>query len=418
LACLHRSGGEIDPSSGQTPDAFSSSGVTSDATIFRSGTKSAKFDSTAGNAAPFLSLPKQTGTMLLDAVSASGTSFIRVYKRYTNLPTAASARVLDIGNRGAFGVYANLTSGGKLQLFNAVTGTQIGSDSAATITTGTFYRIEMKVTLNAITQVTDVELRLDGVTVASATGQTIAGGTTVSVGWASAPGANCVCHGDDFAVNDSTGAVNNTWVGDSKIVYLRPDSDSAVGTGWINSGGTGVNLFNSVDNTPPTGIADTTANDTHQVRNATSNANSSYDAALTSYAAAGISAGDIINAVIPFCVTGAPVTTGAKQGTFGISSNPTIANVALSASGTAGAFWAGSAAGAYPVGWKWTVCTITENPTVTLGTSPVARITQVTSSTRIAMCCAMGMYVEYTPSAPKSLAAKSRNSYAGHSALV
>jgi hypothetical protein len=36
-------------------------------------------------------------------------------------------------------------------------------------------------------------------------------------------------------------------------------------------------------------------------------------------------------------------------------------------------------------------------PSVTLGTAPVMRITQVTASTRIAVVCAMFIYVDYTP---------------------
>ncbi len=118
---------------------------------------------------------------------------------------------------------------------------------------------------------------------------------------------------------------------------------------------------------------------------------------MTTYTAAGIKATDIVNVVVPVVSTGAPVTTSAKQGTVGVVSNPTIANVALSSTGTAGAFWQGNAAGAWPTGWKWSVGTAAYSPAVTLGTAPVMRLTQVTSSTRIALADAMGIYVDYTP---------------------
>jgi hypothetical protein len=42
---------------------------------------------------------------------------------------------------------------------------------------------------------------------------------------------------------------------------------------------------------------------------------------------------------------------------------------------------------------------MTETPTVTLGTAPVMQITQVTASTRVAIVCFVGMYVDYTPAA-------------------
>jgi hypothetical protein len=143
--------------------------------------------------------------------------------------------------------------------------------------------------------------------------------------------------------------------------------------------------------------------DSTQIRNATSNANVNYDATMTTYTAAGVGSSDTVNVVLPMVATGAPVSTSAKAGTVGVASNPTIANVNLGTGGTAGAFWSGVAIGTYPTGNKWSFGTTTYAPTVTVGTAPVMRVTQVTSSTRIAIVSEMGIYVDYTPATPHSL---------------
>jgi hypothetical protein len=347
----------------------------------------------AGNAAGF-----QT---ILGTLAVSTTYFLRAYFAPSSALPSAAASVL--GCTGTTGVSARLTPGGKLQLWNNEgTPAQIGSDSAATLATLTYYRIELKIVVNGSTQIASGELQLDGVSVATFSGLTLSVASGLSVGWLTAPGANITCRIDDVALNNSAGAVNNSWPGAGKVVLLKATGDSAVGTGWV-LGGNGAEAGSGWDNlinTPPQSLADSTGGGTQdsvQIRNATAAANSNFDVTLTTYTAAGVGASDIVNALVPWVCTAATSSTSAKQGTVGIVSNPTIANVALAATGTSGAFWQGNVASTYPAGWKWSPGTITEAPTVTLGTAPVARITQVTSSTRLAMVCFLGMYVDYTP---------------------
>ncbi len=320
---------------------------------------------------------------------------------FSALP-GSSVSIMSFGTLAA-GLFARLTAAGKVQLFNGATSTQIGSDSAATVSAGTdtYYRVEMKVVYNGSTQISDVELQLDGVSVASTSGLAIAS-LAIKIGWGlTAPGANTIVYLDDVAFNNNAGANNNTWPGDGAVVLLLPTADSAVGTGWVlgNNTAEGGNGWNSVNNTPPVGIADLggAGADTGQIRNATAAANSNFDATMTTYTAAGVTAGSTVNAIHPWVITAAPVTTSSKQGTVGVVSNPAITNIALSATGTAGAFWQGAAGGTFITGWKGSPGTITEAPSVTLGTAPVMRVTQVTSSTRIAVVCFMGIYVDYTP---------------------
>lgn len=407
MARVVTTGAEVDGVNNITPDRtglYGSSGSLSrDTTTFRSGVASFKFDSLGTNGAIGVKPARWTTGASTDSLNpiASSTYYCRVYMCFGTTP-GGTVRVIDCGSTATTnGVGVRITAAGKVQFFNNVAGTQIGSDSAATIAFdgATWYRFEIQITTNATPQITSCELRLDGTTVASTSGLTVAAGTVFAFGWIAAPGANQVCYADDVAVNDSTGANNNTWPGDGKVVLLKPISDSAVGSGWTDDAASGTNIWDAVANTPPQGIADTTGSTgLHQIRNASSNS-ASYDANLTSYTTAGVGASDTVNVVEPFVVVGSPVATGGKSGSFGIPSNPTIANRAFTGgTSTSTFFWNGSAAGTYLSGWRYEVGTITETPTVTLGTSPVARLT-ITGGTasRIAMSCFMGMYVDYTP---------------------
>ncbi len=330
---------------------------------------------------------------------ASGTTqFIRGYINVDAFPTN-TVTVMQF-----FGLLAaKMTSGGVLQFWN-LTGTpaQIGSNSSA-LSTGTWYRVELSC-LIAAGAADAGELRLDGTTVASTSGislsDTVSG--EMEIGWFQDTGSTTNMFIDDVALNDSTGGSQNTWPGAGNLVLLLPTADSAAGTGWVlgANGAEGGAGWDSVNNTPPQGVADLAAGaDPKQIRNATAAANSNFDTTMQSYTAAGVPSGATVNVVDPLTLTGAPVVTSSKQGTVGVVSNPAITNIALAAGGVSGAFWSGAAATTYPsaVGWKWSHSTITYAPSVTLGTAPVMRVTQVTSSTRIAMVCFMGIYVDYTP---------------------
>jgi hypothetical protein len=327
----------------------------------------------------------------------SRTYFYRVYVQWTTLPTADS-NIFTMATAGGAAVICRarfILSGTNLILVDA-SNVQIGTGSF-TVTTGVWYRVEMSC-LTAAGSVDTAALLVDGTTIQSSSSLALSDSAPGKVLFS--PGTSATAYADDIALNDSTGGSQNTWPGDGKVVLLLPISNNAVGTGWTLGTGTAIssNGFGSVGNTPPQGVADlAVGSDPKQIRNASANANVNYDANLTTYTTAGIVASDTINVLDPIVVTAAPVTTSSKQGTVGVSANPVIANIALSATGTSGAFWAGATAAAYPTGWKASHGTATYAPSVTLGSSPVMRITQVTSSTRIAMVCFMGMYVDYTP---------------------
>jgi len=365
----------------------------------RSGSRLFKFDSGAGSA--------QSISTLISPILAR-TYWLRFYVYYIGAPSSFDVRL------GGFLLTMNIyaKTDGTLVARNVASPTVDIGSTTAVLTANTWYRIELMQIIRSGSADDDWEFRLDGVTISSQTGATIA--TSAPAGWtlgvlgisginSGNPPASYVTYMDDVAINDDQGASQNTWPGAGSVVLLVPTADSARGTGWVNDANAASNFFDATDNTPPVGIADTTSSTgLHQIRNGTNNANSSYDATMTTYTAAGIAAGATINVVDPIVATAAPVSTSAKQGTVGVVSNPAITNVALGADGTSGAFWSGVAGGTYPTGWKISHGTTTYAPSVTLGTAPVMRITQVTGSTRIAVVCFMGIYVDYTPAAATS----------------
>jgi hypothetical protein len=268
-----------------------------------------------------------------------------------------------------------------------IPGSTIGSEVSIP-SAGTWHSLELAWTIN--TGATDyVEAWLNGVSFASSTTENLtdSGLSGVYCGLGGA-GSGQIGYFDDWAINDSTGA-NENGRPSGKMVLLVPISDNSVGTGWtLGSGGT-TSLFDAVNDIPPAGVAD--PGTTSQIRNAASNLNA-YAANLTTYSTAGITAADTVNLVKMWCITAAPVTTSAKSGSLTLS-NPTLAKT------TFGTFYSGVNAGTYAIGWAFKSSAIQYAPSVTVGSSPVMTVTQDTSSTRIAMCCFMGLYVDYTPAA-------------------
>lgn len=376
--------------SATAPDGAAAQGVL-ETTIVRSGSASLKCLGVSGG---------QSSFTFPTAVTLGNDCFLRsyIYVPTGGLPSS-KAGILDILASTVHFTLA-LETDGTLTLWTNLT-TQQGSASPV-IAFDTWQMVDLRVR-TATGALDQIEGRLGGDSFASASGLNISDNTltscAVGIACGFSPGDGTIYH-DDVAANDSSGSAQTSWPGNEKIVLLRPAADSAVGTGWTlgNTTATGGNAWQRLDDAPPNSATDLTAGaDTNQIRNATSNANVNYDGTMTTYSAAGIAAVDTVNVIVPIIATGAPVTTNAKAGTVGVASNPAIANISLGPGGTSGAFWSGATMGAYPTGNKWSYGTTTYAPSVTVGTAPVMRVTQVTSSTRIAIVTEMGMYVSYTP---------------------
>jgi len=362
--------------------------LTYDTGTVRTGTRSWKFDSTGSNVfiERYVSF---IGSANRDFFSCI---FVRI-PAATGLP---GSNVRIFGYRTGTGTVlcsAQLTTGGKLRLLDQA-GTQIGSDSAATLTTETWYRVELKVNIG--TGAVDVaELRLDGTMVASTTtgnfGDTVA--SRVYFGWFDAPGASEVIFMDDFALNDGLGSVNNTWVGEHKVLLLLPISDSARDAGWVAGAGGTTNLSEAVNNIPPAGLDSAAATDTSQVENAVSTVTEEYDANMTDYTTAGVGDSEVVTAAYALIEGGNSATTGTDTMGVSVESNPVIAEVTPSIDVNDGT---------YPTGWIRGTTAVVENPSVTKGTSPVMSLRKNVATTRVNTCCFMGMYIDVVSVNPET----------------
>jgi hypothetical protein len=360
--------------------------LTLDTAVKRTGTSSFKFDASAANYLVFT-----FSGVALRTYYFCGHFYIPAA---SGLP-GANANILQLaGSGGGSIISAWLTTGGKIQARYANTDTQLGSDSAATITTDTWYRIEASYNVNTAAGADDaLELRLDGTTVASGT---VAASTSapglVQFGWRGDPGTSEVIHWDDLALNDDQGSVNNTWIGDQKVYVLLPTADSARAN-WTDGAGGTTTLWEAVNNIPPTGVATASSGATNQVENPTSGT-ASYDATMTTYTAAGVVASDTITALYTVIEAGSSSTTGSDTMTHELVSNPAVAALGTNS--------VDIVAGTYPASWNRGQGTITENPSVVLGTAPVMRITKTAAVTRIHTVCFMGIMVAVLPNQPKS----------------
>jgi hypothetical protein len=358
-----------------------------DTSIKRSGLAAYKCSSGAGNTNSYTQIPFSVGW------AANTTFYYRCYAYFAQLPAAGSDYRVVL-----FGVFsARLDSAGKLKLYRDDNGTQQGSNSAATIVTGQWYRIEIKVIIGSSAGInTDGELRLDGVTVATVSGLSTNGQSCIWGMFDAGAGANKDWYFDDVAVNDSNGAVNNTWCGDGKVILMVPTSDNQVGV-WTAGAGAVTSLFAAVDNTPPVGVVVGSATNTSQIKSSATGSQTTaqeYRGDCGSYTAAGIASGDTINALVLHVCHGEEVSTGTKTGSANGRSNPVFTGPSITYGNDAGAI------ATYPATWAWIAGSYVNGPSVTLGNPLILSVSRTDAGTRLGDVCFLGVLVEYTPGIP------------------
>lgn len=366
--------------------------------------------SNAGNGNFFATLHNQiisnTNLATGGTFGVSGTTyFCRAYMRAVT-PVTTATEVLRYNATGTR-LAVKLAPDNTLQLWETISNVQIGSSSPPISVDGTtWYRLELSAILSG-TNLIGGTFRLNGSPIAVASGLT---GTGAAWNWQfgafTAPGANVVIDFDDIAVNTGdAGAGQTGFPGEGKIVLLSPISDNARGANWVAGAGATTNLFDALDNHPPTGLVLASATNTSQIKNVTSDTTGNYDANMTSYATAGITPFDVIMVVHPLWVVGGSSVTSVSHAML-LVSNP-AAN-----GGVASTLAAAAAAGTYPTGWipgcglGGQIVHQNGAPGITLGTSPVMRGGKRTASTSAAMFAFMGVYVDYVPAAvpPRGLA--------------
>ncbi len=282
-------------------------------------------------------------------------------------------------------------------------GTIIGTSAALAV--DTWYRVEASIGVPASGN-GQVALLLDGAVVAfslSADVGTDLTPATHRVGHQTAAETNTTIYIDDLAINDANGSDNNNFPGPGNVTLLKPTGDNATGTGWEGPQTTGsdtTNLYDNVDNVPPTGVAhsDVDANAGKYIFNAANlGAASEYRASCQSMSDAGIPSGSVVTLSQAYMRASCDSTTGTNNMELqGItpSDGAVTANVETTA-----------VAGTEPTGWKSFRTAYTNAPSLTYTTNPVVEATKIlTGSTRAHMVDQMGLLIEWRPPVERSAA--------------
>lgn len=341
--------------------------------------------------------PKRTGFASLNTVNPGTTGqaqfsfnsgdtldttfYIRVYLYIATLGSGGINNLLSISADTAGGTTittCSVNSAGQISLtaWNGSTMAPVGSSPTAsnTLVAGQWYRIETSIKVTSSGNDT-VEMLVDGVQKIFSNTLTI-GNTTA---WApnrvafGNPGTGTNCYWDDFQINDSTGSVNNTYPGDGQILTIQPTSDVNRGS-WTGGAGGTTNLFDALDNRPPTGVLAGTDTNTSQIQSLVT---STAVFGFPSYASLGIGPS---NTIAGIQVIGEAGTSGSGGVTAGVEVTSNPAGPAIVQSSMVGTLQA------FPTNWNRIVGTMQENPTVDRYSPIEATISCVRTSNEAHAC--------------------------------
>jgi hypothetical protein len=181
--------------------------------------------------------------------------YLRAYVNFATLPSAEN-KILGFRASGGFGVpqtNISIDNTGALRLYNNTT-TQIGSASSP-LSTGQWYRIELKIDKTPAGGSQIVEAKIDGVVFATASNLTVNQAQSIVIGGNLNSEAQTTGNWffDDIAVNDSTTSNQNTYPGPGHIIHLKPNAAGDVNGFLVQVGGTAgsSNNFTRVNEVTP-----------------------------------------------------------------------------------------------------------------------------------------------------------------------
>jgi hypothetical protein len=354
----------------------------------RSGQYSLKNQQSGTSGSFALQAPLTTGVL-------TRTYWSRVAVNYGAFGTSGISDLVSTYNSGLTGgMRVKIRNTGVLTVTNYAGTTLL---TGPTLALNTWYVLEWSQNLSTGAG----QFWVDGVSYGTYTTDIASTGTPVHILWCpSGPSGGHLMWFDDWAINDDQGTSQNGQIGNQgKIVLLKPISDNAR-VGFTGGAGGTANLFQAVDNIPPTGLVLASATATSQIKDATSNTTDSYTANLAAYSTAVASGGGGIGATDPITLVQGVVNHGNSSTTsrtngLTVVSNPAIAE-ATGGTGT-------TAAGTWPTGWPTLKSAVSYAPSVTKGTSPTIKFRKGTASTDSSMSDLMGLCVEYIPVLPQPL---------------
>ena len=367
----------------------------------------------------------ESAAALVDGITLTGTAAYSTTQARTGTrsircnPASGASGYFDIGLTGTesyrhFGLYiasmpsvnrvisglllsenlnVRLNASGYLLLYNNTT---LVATSTTTLSTGVWYWIGLR----GVTSASPVVwLQVGGVDDAStATIPSTVSQLGTALGVSSTEASAIDIYIDDL-IGDDAG-----FLAPSKVGFLLPISDNYRDTLWTGGSGGTTNLWEAVNNCPPVGSA--TESNTTQIEHAGGAAGTTdqYAANLTTYTNAGVGASDTVIALQGVVVWGEDIATGTKMLSWSVVSNPATGIGAGSTDVSSG--HGSGAVGTYSATgtdyWNESRSAIKTTGLVidtyiTLGTSPVMRVSRPETASRVASVCFMGMYVAWTP---------------------
>lgn len=192
------------------------------------------------------------GLATLGVTGVSGATAIIgfAFRIESSLPDT-TITVVQVQNASAPQVSVTCSTGGALSVRRGGIGGTVLATGATTLSVSTWYFLELKVLFNDSTGT--YELKIDGVSEVSGTGaDTIASG---SAGWDSIVlgtqnvSTTCNLSYDDLYCADGSGGVEDTFLGDHRVVAIVASSGNGANTDWTPS--TGSDHGAVVDENPP-----------------------------------------------------------------------------------------------------------------------------------------------------------------------
>lgn len=227
--------------------------------------------------------------------------FARFAIYITTLPSGDNTIAHAGGSTPSGNVWSiKLTSAGTLKLFNGAT--QLGSTSATTLSTGQWYVIEVRWKSNVGAGADEVTVRIDGSTEANLTVTTATLATYTHIGlWGNGSQEAQTqgdWHFDDWALNDISGTVQNSWCGHTgKLACGFANAAGEFASTLTLVPGGGESAFQDVDDNPSPDDATTYATLTTNATNWTTG--SRLMVGVTNPSGMGIGSGDTIVVVTP-----------------------------------------------------------------------------------------------------------------------
>ena len=158
-------------------------------------------------------------------------------------PSAEDMLIVNEGGTQQFKVTINAAR--KLEVYDAASALQGTSTTAFTV--GTWYYMEVKGSFVGTGAVGSVEVKVEGTQEINATTIDIVNGSNVYCDEFQLLGNTADIHYDDMYVCDATGALNNDFLGDSRIDIFFPDADDSIQ--WTALVGT-LGNYEDVDDNP------------------------------------------------------------------------------------------------------------------------------------------------------------------------